>query len=225
MAREPVTGAAPAGTGTAGVPAAPGPGVRRRAGRGFRPHRGGHEEGPGRLPRPRPEGRARGGSPRSGRPRSDLDVETAGRAVRGQRAQLKGVLTDQRVIAGIGNAYSDEILHAARLSPFKIAARLTDAEVEQSARGDRRRAHRRRDPLGRAEGGHAQGREAQRPARPRPHRPALPGLWGHGPRGLLRRQVASSTARLARPTDASWRTVGCPSCSSSSSPETRAKAG
>jgi formamidopyrimidine-DNA glycosylase len=35
------------------------------------------------------------------------------------RSQLKGVLRDQRRIAGIGNAYSDEILHAARLSPFK----------------------------------------------------------------------------------------------------------
>lgn len=49
--------------------------------------------------------------------------------ISGQRAQLKGVITDQAVIAGIGNAYSDEILHAAKLSPFAIAARLTDAEL------------------------------------------------------------------------------------------------
>jgi formamidopyrimidine-DNA glycosylase len=48
-----------------------------------------------------------------------------------RRAQLKGVLTDQTVIAGIGNAYSDEILHAARLSPFKSAANLTAEEVAQ----------------------------------------------------------------------------------------------
>lgn len=40
------------------------------------------------------------------------------------RAQLKGVLRDQRAIAGIGNAYSDEILHAARLSPFAPASGL-----------------------------------------------------------------------------------------------------
>jgi len=38
------------------------------------------------------------------------------------RAQIKGVLRDQGRIAGIGNAYSDEILHAARMSPFKPAA-------------------------------------------------------------------------------------------------------
>jgi len=44
------------------------------------------------------------------------------------RAQIKGVLKDQRVIAGIGNAYSDEILHAAKLSPFKPSNSLTDDE-------------------------------------------------------------------------------------------------
>jgi formamidopyrimidine-DNA glycosylase len=45
------------------------------------------------------------------------------------RAQLKGVLKDQRIIAGIGNAYSDEILHAAKLSPFKPANSLTEDEL------------------------------------------------------------------------------------------------
>ena len=43
---------------------------------------------------------------------------------RAGRSQLKGVLRDQRIIAGIGNAYSDEILHAAKLSPFKPASGL-----------------------------------------------------------------------------------------------------
>jgi formamidopyrimidine-DNA glycosylase len=52
-----------------------------------------------------------------------------GELLSGQRAQLKRALTDQTVLAGIGNAYSDEILHTARLSPFKIAAKLTNAEV------------------------------------------------------------------------------------------------
>jgi formamidopyrimidine-DNA glycosylase len=37
------------------------------------------------------------------------------------RAQIKGVLRNQSIIAGIGNAYSDEILHAAKMSPFKAA--------------------------------------------------------------------------------------------------------
>jgi formamidopyrimidine-DNA glycosylase len=47
----------------------------------------------------------------------------------GERRLIKGVLRDQTVIAGIGNAYSDEILHAARMSPFKIAGKLTPEEV------------------------------------------------------------------------------------------------
>lgn len=43
---------------------------------------------------------------------------------RAGRSQIKGVLRDQSRIAGIGNAYSDEILHAARMSPFASAATL-----------------------------------------------------------------------------------------------------
>ncbi|HXR44707.1 MAG TPA: zinc finger domain-containing protein, partial [Pseudolysinimonas sp.] len=42
------------------------------------------------------------------------------------RAQIKGVLRSQAVIAGIGNAYSDEILHAAKMSPFKPADMAPD---------------------------------------------------------------------------------------------------
>jgi formamidopyrimidine-DNA glycosylase len=44
------------------------------------------------------------------------------------RAQIKGVLRDQRRIAGIGNAYSDDVLHAARLSPFAAASGLSAAD-------------------------------------------------------------------------------------------------
>jgi formamidopyrimidine-DNA glycosylase len=42
---------------------------------------------------------------------------------------LKRALTDPRLVSGIGNAYSDEILHAARLSPLKLTQRLTDDEI------------------------------------------------------------------------------------------------
>ncbi len=45
-----------------------------------------------------------------------------------RKKQLKGLLRDQRIIAGVGNAYSDEILHVARLSPFALAGSL-DAEA------------------------------------------------------------------------------------------------
>lgn len=49
----------------------------------------------------------------------------------GRRTQIKGLLRDQSVIAGIGNAYSDEILHAARMSPYAIAATLGDEEIDR----------------------------------------------------------------------------------------------
>jgi formamidopyrimidine-DNA glycosylase len=46
------------------------------------------------------------------------------------RAQIKGVLRHQGTIAGIGNAYSDELLHAARLSPFKPSNSLSETELQ-----------------------------------------------------------------------------------------------
>jgi DNA-formamidopyrimidine glycosylase len=49
----------------------------------------------------------------------------------GRRTQIKGVLRDQKVIAGIGNAYSDEVLHAARMSPFRLASSLSADEVTE----------------------------------------------------------------------------------------------
>ncbi|GAA3963346.1 Fpg/Nei family DNA glycosylase [Actinomadura viridis] len=49
--------------------------------------------------------------------------------VKGKRTQIKGLLRDQKVVAGIGNAYSDEVLHVARMSPFKIASSLTEEDV------------------------------------------------------------------------------------------------
>ena len=51
--------------------------------------------------------------------------------VRAGGGQIKGVLTDQSVLAGVGNAYSDEVLWAAQLSPFKPAKNLDDAEVRR----------------------------------------------------------------------------------------------
>jgi len=47
-----------------------------------------------------------------------------------RRTQIKGVLRDQKLIAGIGNAYSDEVLHAAKMSPFRLASSLSAQEVE-----------------------------------------------------------------------------------------------
>jgi formamidopyrimidine-DNA glycosylase len=61
----------------------------------------------------------------------DLTRAAFGELLADRRAQIKGVLRDQGVIAGVGNAYSDEVLHLARLSPFAIAASLSDEEVDR----------------------------------------------------------------------------------------------
>lgn len=62
-----------------------------------------------------------------------IDVSTCSEdqfaaALRAENHTLKRVLTDPHVFSGIGNAYSDEILHAARLSPITLSQKLTDAE-------------------------------------------------------------------------------------------------
>ncbi|MEU2183823.1 Fpg/Nei family DNA glycosylase [Streptomyces thermolilacinus] len=59
----------------------------------------------------------------------DFDRDAFAALLAGERRQIKGALRDQGLIAGIGNAYSDEILHAARMSPFKPVQNLSDEEV------------------------------------------------------------------------------------------------
>lgn len=59
----------------------------------------------------------------------EMTLERFAALLAGTRSQLKGLLRDQTVLAGIGNAYSDEILHVAKLSPFRPAGNLTPDEV------------------------------------------------------------------------------------------------
>jgi formamidopyrimidine-DNA glycosylase len=60
-----------------------------------------------------------------------FDVAALSQALASRPGNLKTVLTDQSVLAGVGNAYSDEALHVARMSPFKSAAKLSPAEMER----------------------------------------------------------------------------------------------
>ncbi len=60
---------------------------------------------------------------------ASFTLEALAGILSGRRTQIKGVLRDQGIIAGVGNAYSDEILHVARLSPYALAASLTDEQV------------------------------------------------------------------------------------------------
>jgi formamidopyrimidine-DNA glycosylase len=60
---------------------------------------------------------------------ASLDAATLRGLLGARRGQLKTLLADQTLVAGVGNAYSDEILHAAHLSPFKQASALTGEEA------------------------------------------------------------------------------------------------
>jgi formamidopyrimidine-DNA glycosylase len=59
----------------------------------------------------------------------EFTVEVLAELLSGKNQQVKGLLRDQRAIAGIGNAYSDEILHAARFSPYKLTRSFTPEET------------------------------------------------------------------------------------------------
>jgi len=60
-----------------------------------------------------------------------FDRDTFAGLLAGRRTQIKGVLRDQAIIAGVGNAYSEEILHAAKMSPYALAAGLSDEEIDR----------------------------------------------------------------------------------------------
>jgi formamidopyrimidine-DNA glycosylase len=61
----------------------------------------------------------------------EIALDAFARALREDNHTLKRALTDPHVFSGIGNAYSDEILHAARLSPFKQTGSLSDDEMRR----------------------------------------------------------------------------------------------
>jgi len=61
----------------------------------------------------------------------EVDVSAFRQAITRENHTLKRTLTDPHILSGIGNAYSDEILHAARLSPFKLSTTLTADEIER----------------------------------------------------------------------------------------------
>lgn len=60
-----------------------------------------------------------------------MSLEDFRMALRPFRGEIKGILTRGRLVSGVGNAYADEILHAAMIFPFKKKTRLTDQEIER----------------------------------------------------------------------------------------------
>ena len=120
-----------------------------------------------------------------------LSVDDLAGLLAGNTGRIKSVITDQKVIAGIGNAYSDEILHVAKISPFATAGKLVGRTAGRIARRDGVGADRRGDPLGRSAGRDAEGGEALRFAGACAHRLAVSGMRRHRAGSVVRRQVVS----------------------------------
>jgi len=74
-------------------------------------------------------GIARLGPDAMGADGAGLEYDTLVTVSAGRTSRIKNVLTDQSVLAGIGNAYSDEILHTAKISPFATAGKLDDQAI------------------------------------------------------------------------------------------------
>ena len=70
----------------------------------------------------------------------DSDLAAFSARLTRENHTVKRALTDPHIFSGIGNAYSDEILHAARMSPMKLTATLTAEEIARLHDGDRRHA-------------------------------------------------------------------------------------
>jgi formamidopyrimidine-DNA glycosylase len=117
------------------------------------------------------------------------------------RAQIKGVLRNQSTIAGIGNAYSDEILHRARMSPFKPASMSADeaAALYEAMQSTLRKA------IDRAEGLHASELKAEKKSN----------LQVHGRTGLPC-PVCGDTVRQVTYADSSFQY--CPTCQTGGKP-------
>ena len=131
-------------------------------------------------------------------------------ALRRENHTIKRALTDPHLLSGIGNAYSDEILHAAKMSPMKLTANMTDEEIahlhgitiavltivaESAAGGNRRRVSRE---------GHGVSR---RHGRARTIRQALSGLRHAGAADSLRRERSQLLSDLSDRRQAAGRSI------------------
>ena len=144
-----------------------------------------------------------GRRPARARTRWRADLATFAARIRSRRGQIKGVLTDQEVLAGIGNAYSDEILHGAKLSPFAMTDRLTDEQMATLYEATQVDAHRRGRP----------GRSGR--TRPASRARSGPGLRVHARTGLPC-PVCGDTVREVSFADSSLQY--CPTCQTGGKP-------
>ena len=132
-----------------------------------------------------------------------LSTEDVARILASDSRRLHSLLRDQRLIAGIGRAWANEILWAAKLSPYALSTQVDDAETEQLAEAIR-------SELARGlELRLAGAKDARRVSHPQCARPAVSALTARRWRASTSRSTRSTTARRARPAAARSRTGAC----------------
>ena len=155
-------------------------------------------------------------STRAASSRSTLDLPAFAARLTSERHTLKRALTDPSLFSGIGNAYSDEILHRARLSPMRMSDALTPRELERlliaaravsASSGVTRSSPR---PAMRFPEQVTAFRPGMRGARPL--RPAVPGVRHRRCNASATPRTKPTTVRPARPTAGCSPTAGCRAC-------------
>ena len=116
-----------------------------------------------------------------------LTLDVWRQRIRRHPGELKNLLRNQAFVAGIGNAYSDEILHAARLLPFRKRSTLAAEEVDELYRATRRRPRARDRDSARARPANLRDAGPRLPRRPPQGRPGMPALRDPDHRGQARR--------------------------------------
>ena len=142
----------------------------------------------------------------------ELTADDLAGLLAGNTGRIKSVITDQKVIAGIGNAYSDEILHVAKLSPFATAGKLSEGQLAALHDAMVSVLTRCREPIGRPAGRNAQ-RARSGPGCGCTPAPACRARYAGTPCAKCRSPTSRfSTARPARPAARCWLTGGCRVC-------------
>ena len=132
-----------------------------------------------------------------------LGTEQLGEILASDSRRLHAFLRDQRLIAGIGRAWANEILNHAQLSPYALTTELSEEEV---AAAERRRS---RSSRAGSSSGARRLRQEDLP-RAQPPRRAVPTLRHRRSRASISTSTRSTTARPARPRGGSSRTADCP---------------
>ena len=115
----------------------------------------------------------------------DLTLEAWRERIRRHPGELKPLLRNQLFVAGIGNAYSDEILHAARLNPFRKRTTLAAEEIDELYRADADDPRQRDRGPAHEGASHLRDAGAGLPGRASKGRHRLPALWDSDQRGVV----------------------------------------